>query len=667
MGAVRKGLVFLIASVLALGLLILRPGESQAAMVFHSGFESGDSLEWSSTWGSFSIQTSIKRTGTYAMRCAPATSPEYVDAGATANRGTFYLYITTAPSIETIIAGRNSTSSIRITATPMYIKLYDGSLDVGTSTTQLATGTWYRISFGRGSANVAVYIDGTQEILTTTPLANNFAESVGVISTGAVLADLCFDDVAFDDTASTADVGDIHVLPSVPNAAGDLTQLTPSTAPNWDCVNEIPSAGDTDYCTSTAASQTDLYNIQDASVIGLASGDTINAVRTLLGAAYIGSGGPGAYYLAVKDYGTEYDSQIYLSKAPGGWFFRYDATMPGGGGAWTQTRFNAFQIGAKRGTGGSRNIRDYAEWTMVAYTRPPTVNSVTLPETSMTPQTQYSVTVVVSHANKLSELSTVVLKVWYDSDGGIPPEGEYNAATANTQTCAIITYTVSTGTFAIQPSASTTWVLGTCEAFTAAEKTAPTGDCIFRFKPGKVATETTGSANWQVAAKATASTTTGFSYDTTPGAFMNWYGEISLPSPSSVDWGEVDPGTDFGDPTRQPIPPAAISITYIANGDYDQKVKTTTATWTGTPSGTATLDATGNCANPDQFALKADDTNNLTTAVLVNTSGVSIDNTGTQTSESGNTKASNYLWLKLAEVFTKATYNGTITYTIENR
>jgi len=657
---VRKGLIFLIAFVLALGLLILRPRESQAAMTFHSGFESGDTIEWPYVWGTFTIQTSIKKTGTYAMRCNPATSPVYVDAGVITNRGTFYLYISTTPSIETIITGKNNTSSIRLTAPPMYIKLYDGSKDVGTSTTQLATSTWYRISFGRGLSNGAVHIDGNQEILTAAPLASGFNESIGVISTGAVLADLCFDDVAFDDTTSTADVGDIHVLPSVPNAAGDLTQLTPSTAPNWDCVNEIPFS-DADYCTSTAASQTDLYNIQDASAIGLVSGDTIKAVRTLLRAAYIGTGPVGTYYLAVKDNGIEYDAPISLSGAAA-WFSRYDAAMPNDGAAWTQTRFNAFQIGAKRDTGGRRDIRDYAEWTMVAYTRPPTVNSVTLPETSMTPQTQYSVTVVASHANKLSELSTVVLKLWYDSNGGIPSEGEYDAATANTQTGAIITYTVATGTFTIQPSASTTWVLETGEAFTVAEKAAQTGDCIFRFRPGKVATETTGSANWQVAAKATASTATGFSYDTTPGAAMNWYGEISLPSPSSVNWGEVDPGTDFGDPTRQ----GAISITYIANGDYDQRVRST-ATWTGTPSGNATLDATGNCANPDQFALKADDTDVLGTAVLVNTSGVSIDNTGTQTSESGNTEASNYLWLKMAGTFSQATYNGTITYTIENR
>ena len=661
--AVRKGIISaLLAFVIALiGLFTVNVGSANAALVFHSGFESGSTFEWSTVTGAPQIQTSIKRTGAYGMRCIPSTSPEYVDnAAAISSRGTFYLYVAVASSIETIICGRTSTSSIRTTATN-YITLYDGSAIRGTSTTQLALSTWYRISFGRDSSgNGAVYIDGTQEISTAT-LANNFGQRLGVVSTGAATADLYFDDCAFDNVAATADVGDIYVLPSVPNVAGDLTQLTPSTAPNWDCVNEIPFSA-ADYCTSTAASQTDLYNIQDTSVIGLVSGDTINAVRTLLRAAYIGSGGPSAYYLAVKDNGTEYDSQIYLSAAPGGWFFRYDATMPNDGVAWTQTRFDAFQIGAKRGTGGSRNIRDYAEWTMVAYTRPPTVNSVTLPETSMTPQTQYSVTVVVSHANKLSELSTVVLKVWYDSDGGIPPEGEYDAATANTQTCAIITYTVSTGTFAIQPSASTTWVLGTCEAFTAGEKAAPTGDCIFRFNPGKVATETTGSANWQVAAKATASTTTGFSYDTTPGAAMNWYGEISLPSPSSVNWGEVDPGTDFGDSTKQGV----ISITYIANGNYDQKVRST-ATWTGTPSGTATLDATGNCANPDQFALKADDTPTLGTAVLVNTSGVSIDNTGTQTSESGNTEANNYLWLKLAEVFSKAIYNGTITYTIENR
>ncbi len=48
----------------------------------------------------------------------------------------------------------------------------------------------------------------------------------------------------------------------LPNAAGDITQLTPSTPPNWQCVNEIP-ASDTDYvgCPYTLTYLEDLYSL----------------------------------------------------------------------------------------------------------------------------------------------------------------------------------------------------------------------------------------------------------------------------------------------------------------------------------------------------------------------------------------------------------------------
>ncbi len=286
----------------------------------------------------------------------------------------------------------------------------------------------------------------------------------------------------------------------------------------------------------------------------------------------------------------------------------------------------------------------------------PSVTSVTLTEGAMTPQTQYSVTVAVSDADYLSDLTTVVLKVWHDSDGGNPSEGEYDGATADTESCAIITYTLSGDTFAINPSASTTWALGTCTPFDAGEKSSTTGDCIFVFTPGKVATETTGSANWQVAAKATDSgSQTGFAYDTTPGATMAWYGEVTV-GPASVDFGLLSAGTDFGASTIQSVS----SVTYITNGAYDEKVKSN-ASWGSSSS----LDSTGVCAGADEFALKADDTAALGTAVLVDTSGVIIDNTDGQTTEDGDEVTANNLWLKLASTFTAGTYNsGVITYII---
>ena len=141
---------------------------------------------------------------------------------------------------------------------------------------------------------------------------------------------------------------------------------------------------------------------------------------------------------------------------------------------------------------------------------------------------------------------------------------------------------------------------------------------------------------------------------------MNFYGEVAV-APTGVDWGTLTPGVDFGVSTKQSIS----SVVYIANGNFDKKVKSA-GTWTG-GSNNATLDATGVCSSAQQFALKADDTATLGSAVLVDTAGVIIDNTGTQTTEAGVEVTTNNLWLKLASTFNSDTYSGVITYMTANR
>lgn len=290
----------------------------------------------------------------------------------------------------------------------------------------------------------------------------------------------------------------------------------------------------------------------------------------------------------------------------------------------------------------------------------PTVTGVTLTETAMTPQMEYNVTVAVGDADNLSDLSTLVLKVWHDSDAGNPSEGEYDAASADTQTGAIITYTVSGDDFAIDPSASTTWVLGTCTAFDAGEKSSTSGDCIFTFTPGKVATETTGSDNWQVAVKITDSgSQTAFDYDSTPGATMAWYGEVAV-NPTSVDFGTLVKGTAFASCTPQTVYDTS-GVNYLTNGAYDEKVKASSG-WSGATL--ETVEKAPGSMTADTFSLKADDTATLGTAVMVDTTGATIDDTGTQTTEDGDDADNNTLWIQLASSFTAGTYNGTVYYII---
>jgi len=296
---------------------------------------------------------------------------------------------------------------------------------------------------------------------------------------------------------------------------------------------------------------------------------------------------------------------------------------------------------------------------------PPSVTSVTLTPTAMTPQTEYSVTVAVSDADDLSDLTTVVLKVYYDTDT-TTNETEYDGKTADTQTCAIITLTVATDTFTVDPTGGgTTWVLGTGKAFTTGEKKATTGDCIFDFTPGKVATETTGSDNWQLAAKATDSASqTGWNYDTTPGATMAWYGEVAIDASAAIDFGLVNPGMVFADCTPQAVYDAGwtpIGVQYISNGDYDEKVKTD-STW----GASSALAEDGVTDVAEEFALKADDDATLADAQVVDSTGVVIDTPNGQTVEAGDVVDSNNLWLQLADTFTAGSYSGNITYIIAN-
>lgn len=293
---------------------------------------------------------------------------------------------------------------------------------------------------------------------------------------------------------------------------------------------------------------------------------------------------------------------------------------------------------------------------------PPSVTAVTCTPASMTPQASQTVTVSVSDADGKTDLTTLELRIYYDSDGGAPTDGEAEGQSADTQNCVIITWTQSGDSFAMQPDpASNTWDLGSC--------TSPgslPGDFTFVFTPGKVATETTGAAVWQLWAKVTDDVTqTDTNYDATAPTVV-WYGEVTVGA-ASVDFGSMATGTDFGSSTRQSVP----SVTYITNGAYDEKVKSSD-NWTG-GTYTAILDYdTGSgtydppCDQQDEFALKADNSVTLpgTALGVVDITGVTINDTGTQTGESGEEVTTNNLWLKVGSTFNVDTYTGTIYYII---
>jgi len=313
------------------------------------------------------------------------------------------------------------------------------------------------------------------------------------------------------------------------------------------------------------------------------------------------------------------------------------------------------------GLGSTGVFTDYIEVT-ITYTpsnNAPSVSSVALWDTEaspsaatdMTPQVEYNVKVGVTDNDNLSDLSTVKATIFYDSDGSysagdVPSSG-------NTQTAAILTWT-NGGGWSIDPSASTTWTIesGNCVAPTL---TNTTGTFEFHFKPGKVATETSGSAKWHIYAKADDGTDTGDNHQDNRG--MNWYGEISGIT-SSLDFGTVALGSAA-------TISGTVSATYISNGAYDEQVKS--GTWSGQTFGT-TLDLHTSDTNPGtgQFSLKADDDATQVDSVQVlSASYVTIDDTGAQTGESGDTVSTNHCWLWLGSLgIPDEEYQGTIYFQI---
>jgi len=301
---------------------------------------------------------------------------------------------------------------------------------------------------------------------------------------------------------------------------------------------------------------------------------------------------------------------------------------------------------------------------------PPTVEVVYAPA-SVTPVTEMDVPVNVTNGDRnLSELINVTLKFWYDANGGVPNETEFDNAPLSTQDGIVIEWTPGgfSGLIANGTSwGNASWVELTCTQ--PADLNVTNGIFWFNFTIGKVARKTAASAIWQIAAIATDTTYgVGLGYDA-EGVTMNFYSEVSIsPSNPVVNWGVVSPGLAFAEDGNSEESLGA-NVTYIVNSNYTENVSSS-ANWTNTTASNATLDATGSCGSPQQFSLKANVSGTLPGGNLVDVSpGVAIASgtitgDGTDDGGSGNNEIANTLWLKLATSFETATYNGTITYSV---
>jgi hypothetical protein len=264
-----------------------------------------------------------------------------------------------------------------------------------------------------------------------------------------------------------------------------------------------------------------------------------------------------------------------------------------------------------------------------------------------TPQLTYYAKVTVTDANTLNDIQVVTVKIYYDEDTATPLD-ESTIVAGAAQTAAILTWTKATGLWTIDAGTPTTWAIvsGSCVTPTMGDTT---GDWIFAFKVGKVATESVGDAGWEMHARVTDGTfyTHGM-YRL--GKHVLWYGQITV-STANINFGIVNTNTGFADNVNEVT---GITLTTISNGDFWGQAKSS-ATWAGVTY-SADFDQTGACSNPNEFSLKVwcDDT--FGSAVQITLAGANIT-TMTQTTETGMERTEITLWLRIAAVFPIDTYS----------
>lgn len=399
------------------------------ARLITCGFELNSNTEFNAVADTPTIVSATKRSGTYAGKILTPTSGvarywELNWAGSnTVIYLRFYLKIVSNPNngiqILRVLDGSNTVvGSLALnTAGNVSMQRSDG-VGIGVGSSSLSDGNWHRVEMlfdksGAGGSHIMrARVDGTEfTAVTNLTLAANMAKiriGVNVAGDNASSGEWYYDDIAVNDNSGTVNnsyPGDGKIVAMRPSAAGDsnsfATQVggTAGSSNNYTRVNETSPDGATSYNASLTANQEDMFNVQDCSVVGIASIDTINSVGIGGQVNCPVQNGCGSTFLQVK-------------KTSGG------TTQQGG--QWAQTINNTFQtLGAGTAAGAvasqlysiqSKNDPDGNPWT---------------PSTLDTMQIGYKKADTVANA---TQISSVFAMVDY-TPGVASPEKSYSGDT----------------------------------------------------------------------------------------------------------------------------------------------------------------------------------------------------------------------------------------------
>jgi hypothetical protein len=318
------------------------------------GFETGDESEAIVAGSTRSVQSTVKRTGTYGARFNWTAQNgwlgfgKYSAAGVHVAMGLTTIFVTGYLQIDTANGSLGApVAQVCNSAFSSIIRVFQtatGALELvgatnSSPTAVLTTGVMHRIDLtvvSNGTCSLSV--DGATAVTCTGSNVTIDYFLCGNNSGNSGNTDFTWDDIRIDDAALPG-AGQVSILR--PRAAGSSAQWTTGTSSLFSAVNEVPPDGDTSYIKDSTSTHVSSFAM-DSSATGGVSG-TIAAVKTL--AITRDEGGASSVKVRLRNGSTSNDT---TGTDPGATYValaRLDATDPNTSAAWTTAGLDTIEAG----------------------------------------------------------------------------------------------------------------------------------------------------------------------------------------------------------------------------------------------------------------------------------------------------------------------------------
>ena len=561
-------------------------------------------MEWDTTVGSPTINTTIKRSGNASLRCNPTNSNAYLSYRYDSLFNTkdvyirFYLYIATSTNaLDIICMIREATFSTNICSIRLNsnrtLELWDdfNAVQIGSDSSALNIEQWYRVElfYDESDGSLNARINGTSFASGTGSLEQfNNQIQVGCIS--STIADLYFDDIAINNNSGSDQnswPGEGSIIHGYPNAAGDNNDCS---AGDYTSIDDNPTPDDS----STKAvldNDNDILdvNCENSSTIGLTSFDTITLVQVGVREAEV-SAAQASWKLRIKSASggtvtegsiTTHNDTTYRTNGDAlpRLYTLTSYTDPTTSLAWTPTGTNSIdnmQIGIQA-VDATPDTNVSTLWALIEYI-PAGITTSTTTSVSTSTSTSTSSTTTSSSTTQSTSTSTSTSSTTTSSSTSTTQSTSSSTSTSSTTTSSSTTITTSssTSTSSTTTSSSTSTTQSTSTS-TSSTTTSSSTSSTTTSTSTTITTSTSTSTS-------TSSTTTSSSTSTTQSTSTSTSTSTSSTTTSSSTSTTQSTSTSTSSTTTS----SSTSSTTTSTSSTTTSSSTTITTSTSTSSSTST-------------------------------------------------------------------------------